>query len=55
MHDDGPPSPDAIRQKADELEARGHHETARIMRRVADDLDAQKAGADVEADHAGEA
>lgn len=41
MHDDSPPSPAAIRKKADELEAQGQHETARIMRRVADDIESQ--------------
>lgn len=46
MHDDGPPSPAAIRRKADELEAKGQHETARIMRRVADDIEAQEDGPD---------
>jgi hypothetical protein len=42
MHDGDQPSPDAIRRKADELEAEGQHETALIMRRVADDIEAQE-------------
>ena len=44
MHDD--PTPDEIRRKADELESEGQHETARIMRRVADDIEAQEGDAE---------